>query len=56
MTNSRLGVDANEAACGEVLYQENGIIGIYSRKFNPTKLNYTISEKKLSNHKMGGTL
>lgn len=42
----KLEVDANENACGGVLYQDDSTIGIYSAKYNETELNYTIIEKE----------
>lgn len=41
-----LEVDANEFACGGMLYQKDGVIGFFSNKFNNTEINYTIIEKE----------
>ncbi|MGL5707698.1 MAG: RNase H-like domain-containing protein, partial [Aeromonas sp.] len=39
-------VDASERGAGSVLYQQNNLIGIFSRKFSKTQANYTVSEKE----------
>lgn len=41
-----LETDACDEACGAVLKQEAQMIGIYSKKFNGSEINYTITEKE----------
>lgn len=38
--------DASENGIGAVLYQEQGLIGIFSAKFTPPEKNYTTTEKE----------
>ncbi|WUR04570.1 endonuclease [Vairimorpha necatrix] len=42
----KLNCDASELGMGSVLYQEDRIIGYYSKKFGGPELNYTIVEKE----------
>ncbi|MGL5707932.1 MAG: reverse transcriptase domain-containing protein [Aeromonas sp.] len=41
-----LDVDASEKGIGSILYQDKKLIGIFSKKFTPIQLNYTIPEKE----------
>ncbi|KAG0437535.1 Retrovirus-related Pol polyprotein from transposon 17.6 [Dictyocoela muelleri] len=38
--------DASERGIGSVVYQDHGILGLFSYKFNSTELNYSIVEKE----------
>lgn len=42
----KLACDASDHGISGVLYQENGVIGHYSRKLNPAESNYTTVEKE----------
>jgi ribonuclease HI len=42
-----LEVDGSERAIGGVLYQQNKVIGIYSKKLSPAQQNYTNTEREL---------
>lgn len=41
-----LQTDASNSGAGAILRQNQGVVGIYSRKFNKTELNYTTPEKE----------